>query len=144
MDTSSSRSSILGCLVARSCRPAAAATTRAARLPATGAGFSQASFSRQISAGSPTLDAVLTPLPFTLVGTVEDADGEAPCFPVVVEVLDGPDAGRVVSPARPQQTEFPVPFQLPNMRPGTFTIRGSSPGNFSGQVTAGSGESRFY
>jgi hypothetical protein len=89
-------------------------------------GYATRSIQRVLS-GDATIDLTLDPVPFTLVGTVQDnQDRNVPtCEPTLVEAVSGPDAGRsIVVPRSPADGSY----QFPNVRPGTATLRASAPG----------------
>jgi hypothetical protein len=98
-------------------------------------GYATQSVKRVASPGQSKVDFRLTPLPFTLSGHVRDGqDGNLPkCAPTLVTVINGPNAGRSVEVPR---TAADGSYQLPNMQPGTVTIRATAPGYYIRETTA--------
>ena len=98
-------------------------------------GYATQSVKRVASPGQTKVDFRLTPLPFTLSGHVRDnLDGNLPkCAPTLVTVLNGPNAGRSVEVSG---NAADGSYQLPNMQPGTVTIRATAPGYYIRETTA--------
>jgi hypothetical protein len=89
---------------------------------------------RQITISSNTaIDFQLVPLPVLLGGEVLDArtEARAPRCTAKIEILDGPDAGRVTSPTTGPNYQFSEPLQ-----PATANIRFSAPGGYETKVNA--------
>jgi hypothetical protein len=82
---------------------------------------------RLVIAGDLTLDFDLKPLPVRVYGNLYDPRTEArpPACQGLIEVLDGPDAGRSTRP--PTFTRFDFPERL---QPGLVTFRYSAPGGY--------------
>jgi len=70
-----------------------------------------------------TADVQLDPAPFTLSGWVRDeSNWEVPRCDTQVTAVDGPSAGASISVV-PRPANYPGDYQLPNLQPGTFTVR---------------------
>lgn len=98
-------------------------------------GYAPQTVRRIVSGGELTLDLGLEPVPFTLSGTVKDNfDLNVPkCEPTLVTVMDGPSAGDyTVVPRVPADGSY----DLPNVQPGTYTVRASAPGYYIREATA--------
>jgi hypothetical protein len=78
-------------------------------------------------AGNLTFDVQMTPLPVRVYGELRDPRTEArpPACQGLIEVLDGPDAGRSTRPPTFTQFEFPERLQ-----PGLVSFSYSAPGGY--------------
>jgi hypothetical protein len=80
-----------------------------------------------------TVDFTLNPLPFTLYGTVQDAENrDSPFCETRVQAIDGPNAGRFIVVPRPGDGSY----QFPDLLPGTFTVRAYANGYYMRETTA--------
>jgi hypothetical protein len=98
-------------------------------------GYASQSVYKTVAAGEVKNDFVLVPLPFTLVGYVKDNDdlNLPKCAPTLVQVVTGSSAGRSIEVPREHADGA---YEIPNLQPGTFTLRASAPGYHIQQKTS--------